>query len=176
MPETLLNMHRHCPDEASTIKLGTALAQAMVRCDLPGLLVTLRGDLGAGKTTLVRAILRGLGVTGRIKSPSYALVEPYAIDRKSLELKGTLQTNAYHIDLYRFSCPNEWDDTGLRELLDGRSLCLVEWPERAPALLPQADLDIALNPGPQGREIDLQSGSSAGAAMLHQLASAAADA
>ena len=175
MPETRLTLHRHCADEASTIELGAALAQAMVRCELPGLLITLRGDLGAGKTTLVRAILRGLGVTGRIKSPSYALVEPYAIERKSLKLKGTLQTNAYHIDLYRFSDPNEWDDAGLRELLDGRSLCLVEWPERAPALLPQADLDITLNPSPQGREIDLQSGSPVGAAMLHQLASAATD-
>lgn len=176
MSATSKTLHRYCADESATTALGEALAHGLLACGLPGMLITLRGDLGAGKTTLVRAILRCLGVTGRIKSPSYALVEPYAIDRKPLELKGTLQTNAYHIDLYRFSGPEEWDDAGLRELLDGRSLCLVEWPERAPALLPQADLDIALSPGQHGREIVLQSGSPAGDAVIQHLASAPAGA
>ncbi len=174
MPQSLLSLT--CPDEAATVSLGAALARALLQHSLPGALFTLRGDLGAGKTTLVRAVLRGLKVTGRIKSPSYALVEPYAIDRKSLKLKGTLQTSAYHIDLYRFSSPDEWDDAGLREILDGQSLCLVEWPEHAPALLPRADVELAFQPAAEGRTIVLQSGSALGAALLQHLASAQAGA
>ncbi|WP_031404133.1 tRNA (adenosine(37)-N6)-threonylcarbamoyltransferase complex ATPase subunit type 1 TsaE [Thiomonas sp. FB-Cd] len=164
-----MTLSLHCDSEHDMSVLGAKLAQALLHLQLPGLLITLRGDLGAGKTTLVRAILRGLGVTDRIKSPSYALVEPYAIDRKSLQLKGTLQTHAYHIDLYRFSQPEEWDEAGLRELLDGHSFCLVEWPERAPALLPRADLEILLIPVPSGRDVQLRSGSPVGAALLNQL-------
>ena len=164
----------HCTDEAASVALGAALARALVHLELPGLLLTLRGELGAGKTTLVRAILRGLNVTGRIKSPSYALVEPYAIDRKSLKLKGTLQTQLYHIDLYRFSSPDEWDDAGLRDMLDGQSVCLVEWPEQAPALLPRADVEISIHTAHESRVLELQSGSPTGAAVLQQLASAQA--
>lgn len=162
-----------CPDEAATEALGAALAAALLDLGLPGLLLTLRGDLGAGKTTLVRAILRALGVRGRIKSPSYALVEPYAIEQNRLELKRNQQKNAYHVDLYRFSDPDEWDDAGLRELLDGDSLCLVEWPEHAPALLPRADLDIALHAAGDGRTVTLRSGSPLGHAVLQRLAPAA---
>lgn len=164
----------HCTDEAATIALGAGLARALLQLELPGLLLTLSGELGAGKTTLVRAMLRSLNVTGRIKSPSYALVEPYAIDRKSLKLKGTLQTHLYHIDLYRFSSSDEWDDSGLRDLLDGRSVCLVEWPEHAPALLPQADVEISIRAADEGRVVDLHSGSPMGVAVLQQLASAQA--
>ena len=162
---------RHCPDEAATTALGQALAAALRARGLPGVLLTLRGDLGAGKTTLARAILRGLGVHGRIKSPTYALVEGYAVPNSSLEFNENLEKQVYHIDLYRFSSEDDWHDAGLRELLDGCSPCLVEWPERAPGLLPHADLDIRVDTAGDGRRIELCSGSPEGAALIDLLAS-----
>jgi tRNA threonylcarbamoyladenosine biosynthesis protein TsaE len=94
--------------------------------------IALHGNLGAGKTTLVRHLLRALGAHGRIKSPTYAVVEPY-------ELPGQL---AFHFDFYRFDDPREWEDAGFREIFAGPGLKLAEWPEKAAALLPVADLDI----------------------------------
>ena len=94
--------------------------------------IELHGDLGAGKTTLVRHLLRALGVQGRIKSPTYAVVEPY-------ELAGL---NAWHFDFYRFSDPREWEDAGFRDIFAGAGLKIAEWPEKAAALLPPADLAI----------------------------------
>jgi len=96
--------------------------------------IALHGDLGAGKTTLVRHLLRALGVQGRIKSPTYAVVEPY-------ELPGL---PAWHFDFYRFDDPREWEDAGLRDIFAGPGLKLAEWPEKAAAMLPAADLDIHL--------------------------------
>ncbi len=162
---------RLCPDEAATTALGHALAAALRARGLPGVLLTLRGDLGAGKTTLARAILRGLGVHGRIKSPTYALVERYTLPNSLLEFNENLEKQVYHVDLYRFSSEDDWHDAGLRELLDGRSPCLVEWPERAPGLLPRADLDIVVDPVGEGRRIQLHSGSLEGAALIELLAS-----
>ncbi len=152
------------------------MAHALLAAASGGLLVTLRGDLGAGKTTLVRALLRALGVHGRIKSPSYALVEPYAIGENDIKFKRSIGTHAYHIDLYRFSSPDEWDDAGLRDVLDTHALCLVEWPEKAPQLLRRADIDIALTPSLEGRWICIHGGSPAGAAVVRQLASGQTDA
>lgn len=94
--------------------------------------IALHGDLGAGKTTLVRHLLRALGAQGRIKSPTYAVVEPY-------ELPGL---DAWHFDFYRFDDPREWEDAGFRDVFAGRGLKLAEWPEKAAAVLPVADLDI----------------------------------
>lgn len=92
---------------------------------------TLRGDLGAGKTTFVRHLLRALGVTGRIKSPTYALVEPYDLPAPA---GGPTMPPAWHADLYRFDDPREWEDAGLRELFASPGLKLVEWPEKAGSL------------------------------------------
>lgn len=103
-----------------------------------GLQVQLAGDLGAGKTTLVRATLRGLGHTGRVRSPTYTLVEPYVLERPAGELA------IYHFDLYRFSDPAEWADAGFREYFDTGAICLVEWPQRAGRLLGVPDLVFAL--------------------------------
>ncbi len=161
---------RHCPQPADTDALGAALADALRARRLPAALLTLRGDLGAGKTTLVRALLRGLGVTGRIKSPTYALVERYRVANR-LQFNENLEKQVYHVDLYRFSSEDDWHDAGLRELLDGRSLCLVEWPERAPQLVPRADLDIVLEPSGEGRIVRLRSGSAEGTALLDWVAS-----
>src|SRR5512143_1494377 len=109
---------------------SAALAPALVG----GMVVTLLGDLGAGKTTLVRGLLRARGVTGPVKSPSYGLVEHYLVS--SLYF--------YHIDFYRFADPAEWETAGLAECFRSDSVCLVEWPERVPGLLPAPDLALEL--------------------------------
>ena len=98
--------------------------------------VALHGDLGAGKTTFVRHLLRALGVQGRIKSPTYAVVEPH-------EAAGGLAV--YHFDFYRFDDPREWEDAGFRDLFAGPGLKIAEWPEKAAGVLPAADLDIAID-------------------------------
>ena len=92
--------------------------------------IELHGELGAGKTTFVRHLLRALGVQGRIKSPTYAVVEPY-------ELPGLM---AWHFDFYRFNDPREWEDAGFRDVFAGDGLKVAEWPEKAQRLLPTADL------------------------------------
>jgi tRNA threonylcarbamoyladenosine biosynthesis protein TsaE len=110
-----------------------AFAQRLARHPaIAGAFIALHGDLGAGKTTLVRHLLRALGAEGRIKSPTYAVVEPY-------ELPGLA---AWHFDFYRFDDPREWEDAGFRDVFAGAGLKLAEWPEKAAALLPVADLDI----------------------------------
>jgi len=125
-------------DEAATGRLGALLAPRIE----PGMHIFLRGGLGAGKTTLVRGLLHALGHEGRVKSPSYALVEPYTISRLYL----------YHFDFYRFRDPNEWNDSGFRELFASQAVCLVEWPEKAGELLQEPDLDIHLAMSEQGRQ------------------------
>ena len=125
------------PDEAATLALGAALAHALE----PGLIVYLRGDLGAGKTTLVRGVLRELGYMGPVRSPTYTLVELYAVSRLDL----------HHFDFYRFHDPREWIDAGFRESFDDRSVSLIEWPEKAAGSLPPADLEIALQTSGSGR-------------------------
>lgn len=125
------------PDEPATLALGATLAA----CIEPGAVVFLEGDLGAGKTTLVRGFLRGLGFEGRVKSPTYALVELYEVSR----------LNVHHFDFYRFRDPREWIDAGFRESFDGRNVSLVEWPQKAAGLLPPADLAIALASSGSGR-------------------------
>ena len=98
------------------------------------MVVTLSGDLGAGKTTLVRGVLRALGIEGAIKSPTYALVEHYRAS--SLYF--------YHIDFYRFADPEEWETSGLTECFRDDAVCLIEWPERVAKLLPPADVALSL--------------------------------
>jgi tRNA threonylcarbamoyladenosine biosynthesis protein TsaE len=136
------------PDEAATLRLGAALASALE----PGLVVYLRGELGAGKTTLVRGALRALGHEGAVKSPTYALVEVYEVSRLHL----------HHFDFYRFHDPREWIDAGFRESFNGQNVSLVEWPERADGMLPPADLNIALALHGTGRSAELTSSSTAG--------------
>jgi tRNA threonylcarbamoyladenosine biosynthesis protein TsaE len=118
------------PDEAATLRLGEACAAGATK----GRALHLRGDLGAGKTTLVRGLLRALGYAGRVKSPTYTLVEPYV----------DLRLNLYHFDFYRFKDRSEWLSSGFREHFNPDSLCIVEWPERAGDLIAPPDLDIHL--------------------------------
>ncbi len=105
------------------------------------MVVFLRGDLGAGKTTLVRGLLQALGYGGRVKSPTYTLVEQYEVS--GLHLR--------HFDLYRFQDPHEWEAAGFREEFNGNNVCLIEWPEKAEGLLPQEDIAIVFEILPQGR-------------------------
>jgi len=139
-------------DEAATTRLGEKLAGALA----PGLRIYLRGNLGAGKTTLARALLRALGFQGRVKSPSYALVELYTISR----------LNLYHFDFFRFHDPKEWSDAGFREYFHGDAVCLVEWPEKAGDLLPPPDLEILLAAAGTGREASLVAHTEAGGKCL----------
>jgi tRNA threonylcarbamoyladenosine biosynthesis protein TsaE len=146
------------PDEPATLALGAALATALE----PGLTVHLQGELGAGKTTLARGVLRGLGHAGPVKSPTYTLVEVYELSR----------LNLHHFDFYRFHDPREWIDAGFRETFNGRNVSLIEWPEKAGSWLPSADIRIDLESSNSGRSVSLRSCSLAGQKCLARLAEA----
>ncbi len=135
--------------------LGARLAQVCSGAAL----ITLQGELGTGKTTLVRGLLRRLGHPGKVKSPTYTLVEPYEVGKRRI----------YHFDLYRLGVAEELDDIGLRDYLDAESLCLVEWPERGAARLPASDLHIALDYTAAGRSVALTAHSPHGKDLLAAL-------
>ena len=126
-----MNREFSIPDAAAMEAFGTCLAVACAGLQL----ITLQGELGAGKTTLVRGMLRGLGHVGTVKSPTYTLVEPYDVGGRFL----------YHFDLYRLAVAQELDDIGLRDYLDAEALCVVEWPERGGEQLPLPDLQIVFD-------------------------------
>lgn len=144
------------PDEDATLRLGRALAGDDAGLALRGQVLHLRGDLGAGKTTLVRGLLRALGHAGRVKSPTYTLVEPYSLSKLYF----------YHFDFYRFKDQAEWLNSGFREHFNPGSLCVVEWPERAGAMLPPPDLEIELRYRGAAREASLVSPGMRGEAWL----------
>ena len=144
-------------DADATLRLGEALAGGATA----GRVLFISGDLGAGKTTLVRGLLRGLGYTGRAKSPTYALVEPYSFS--SLDL--------YHFDFYRFKDRSEWLNSGFREHFNPGSVCVVEWPEKAGDLLSPPDLKIRLEFHGEARRAALEACSDAGRAWLSSLPS-----
>jgi tRNA threonylcarbamoyladenosine biosynthesis protein TsaE len=123
----------HCRNSAQLLALSPALRNAIIE---------LRGGLGAGKTTFVRYLLKALGVKGRIKSPTYTVVEPYLIT----EAGNGLSLAVHHFDLYRFNNPHEWEDAGFRELVAAQGLKIIEWPEKARAVLPLADLVLKITP------------------------------
>lgn len=135
-----------------------AFAQALaLRPEIGNANIALHGPLGAGKTTFVRHLLRALGVAGRIKSPTYAVVEPHQVGELAIS----------HFDFYRFSDPREWLDAGFRDLYAQPGLKLAEWPEKAAGMLPQADLDIHLQPlEGDARQVTLQAGTARGTSLL----------
>jgi len=151
------------PDEAGCIALAEQLASAIA----PGLrqgeslVVELHGTLGAGKTTFTRHLLRALGVQGRIKSPSYAVVEPHQVPGIAI----------HHFDFYRFNDPQEWEDAGFRDLFGAPGLKLVEWPDKAHGLLPCPDLRLLIEPlSESARQVSLQACTAAGVSKLNALA------
>ena len=122
--------------------------------------ITLHGDLGAGKTTLVRHLLRALGVQGRIKSPTYAVVEPHETPHMAI----------WHFDFYRFDDPREWEDAGFRDIFASPGLKLAEWPEKAAALTPPADLAIHIEAMDETeRQVTLRAGTATGRSLLQGL-------
>jgi len=147
----------HWPDENATQAFAQHLAgQALLR----NAFVSLQGNLGAGKTTLVRHLLRALGVQGRVKSPTYAVVEPYSLPGLDI----------WHFDFYRFSDPREWEDAGFRDIFASPGLKLAEWPDQAFGVLPLPDLEIRLDVNPdQSRKALLTAPSATGLALLQAL-------
>jgi tRNA threonylcarbamoyladenosine biosynthesis protein TsaE len=149
----------HWADETACSRTAQALAA------LPALrnaFIELHGPLGAGKTTFVRHLLRALGVSGRIKSPTYAVVEPYALHELAI----------WHFDFYRFDDAREWADAGFRDVFAAPGLKLAEWADKARAVLPLADLRIAIEPGADDdeRSVQLDAFSPAGLALLEGVA------
>jgi len=144
------------PDEAATLGYGAKLAEILQ----PGLFVALSGELGSGKTTLARGILRGLGYQGKVKSPTYTLVERYNLSRLDL----------YHFDLYRFRDSRELLEAGFRDDFDSRNVCLIEWPERAQDLLPIADLSVSLGEERGGRRVRIAAQTELGKLCLARIA------
>ncbi len=135
-------------------------AQLQTLAPTASVFITLHGELGAGKTTLVRHLLRALGVQWRIKSPTYAVVEPY-------ELPGL---PVWHFDFYRFSDPREWEDAGFRDVFAAPGLKLAEWPEKAAALIPSADIAINIEAiDDTSRRATLQAASATGHRLLQAL-------
>ena len=139
-------------DESETLRLAEKMSIFL----RPNMNIYLKGELGAGKTTFVRGLLRGLGYQDKVKSPTYTLVEPYDLERFTI----------YHFDLYRFKDEHEWDDAGFREYFNNQSVCLVEWPEKAGHILPQPDISIDLSHQSFGRHIHLVSFTSIGTECL----------
>jgi len=149
------------PDADATERAGAALARALVA----GMVVTLAGDLGAGKTTLARGVLRALGWPGPVKSPTYTLVEHYPLSNLYL----------YHFDFYRFDGADEWDDVGVADCFRDDTLCLVEWPERVAGRLPHPDVAIVLahaGDGAAGRTLTATATTRAGERCIDALAGA----
>jgi tRNA threonylcarbamoyladenosine biosynthesis protein TsaE len=149
----------HLHDEAGTLALGASLARALA----PGLTIHLHGDLGAGKTTLTRALLHAAGHAGHVRSPTYTLAEPYNIQL------GGQAVEIIHFDLYRLASPEEFLDAGFREHFREDTICIVEWPEKAEGVLPAPDIKVLLSISGDGRDIELQGLSEQGCQCLDRL-------
>lgn len=148
-------MERLLNDTEAQLAFGVQLA-----CVLPTpCVIYLEGDLGAGKTTLTRGILRGLGHQGAVRSPTYTLIEPYALATRRVQ----------HLDLYRLSDPEELEYLGLRDLFGDDVLWVIEWPERGKGMLPLADLQIEIQPAGAGRRLTLHAHTACGQTVIDAL-------
>jgi tRNA threonylcarbamoyladenosine biosynthesis protein TsaE len=155
----LFELELYAADEAAMLALGARIAEVSGGRGV----IYLHGDLGAGKTTLSRGIIRGLGHAGAVKSPTFTLVEPYEIGA----------VRVFHFDLYRLVDPEELEYLGIRDYFEGDALCLVEWPERGAGVLPKADMDITITAQATGRSLHLQAQGVRGKTWCAALASGA---
>lgn len=163
-------------DEPASTALGERLADLIAAGFVAapdasnGFTIHFSGDLGAGKTTIVRALLRRLGVEGRIKSPTYTLVEPYVVTLQKSIARQCMNLYCYHFDFFRFEDSHEWLDAGFRDYFSDAALRLVEWPERAMvdgnSLLPSADLHVTLSGDGDGRVAHIDTPTPRGVAWL----------
>ena len=144
--------------EQAMVNYGHVLATAIAQANAP-LLILLNGDLGAGKTTISRGILQGLGYCGAVKSPTYTLVEPYDLEIGKV----------FHFDLYRLMDPEELEHIGFSDYLSQANLCIIEWPENGGSYIPQADIKIDISQYESGRKLTLTSNTDVGVQCLNQL-------
>jgi tRNA threonylcarbamoyladenosine biosynthesis protein TsaE len=179
----------HCKDEHATAALVHDLARGINAfyiqatkdaASKPFLHISLQGDLGSGKTTATRYLLKELGYSGRVKSPTYGLCEEHSIPLSSLlsySLSPNQEVKVFHFDLYRMQTPTEWQEAGLAEHFakqDHPTLCIVEWPEKAQGTLPKMDLEITLSHSPFGsselaRNVQFQAQTASGEFILRSL-------
>lgn len=142
-------------DAEQTVLFGKRLSESCEQATC----IYLHGDLGAGKTTLTRGFIQGLGHVGNVKSPTYTLVEPYELPAWQV----------YHFDLYRLADPEELEFMGIRDYFSDTSHCLVEWPERGEGILPKPDLDLTISYVGEQREVCLQANSEIGLKVINKL-------
>jgi len=159
----VLDIELALPDAAATEILGAALARAFPGAEAASAALYLEGDLGAGKTTCVRALLRSCGVSGLIRSPTYTLVEAYRLDGRAPPL------TCVHVDLYRLEGAAQVDELGLRDYLTEGHLLLIEWPQKGAGSLPPPDLEISLEFAGSGRRARLRAVAGRGAEWLGNL-------
>ena len=145
----------HLTDEIATVTMGNRVADIIEQ----GAVIYLHGDLGAGKTTFTRGVVQGFGHTGKVKSPTYTLVEPYELER----------ANVYHFDLYRLGDPEELEYMGIRDYFSTDAICVVEWPEKGGEFIPVPDLDITLSYVGNERKIVINSASERGITIVEKL-------
>lgn len=146
-------------DENATIAMGALVAQIIKNEIKQGIVVYLKGDLGAGKTTLTRGFVQAMGHKGNVKSPTYTLVEPYELD----------DFNVYHFDLYRLSDPEELEFMGIRDYFNEQSCCFIEWPEKGQGAIAQPDLTINIEYVEEQRKITFEEKSTLSALLIAKL-------
>ena len=146
-------------NEDATVNMGKKLATLTKQLDLNSLVVFLNGDLGAGKTTLTRGFVQGMGHTGNVKSPTYTIVEPYDL----------APWQVFHFDLYRLSDPEELEYMGIRDYFAEKSFCFIEWPEKGAGLLAKEDLIINLEYNNEQRLITLVAKTAVGENIIKNL-------
>jgi len=142
-------------DEQATVAMGGVLAKSITQ----GAVIYLFGDLGAGKTTFTRGVVQGFGHKGKVKSPTYTLVEPYELDNQSI----------YHFDLYRLADPEELEFMGIRDYFNEKSICMIEWPEKGAEFLAAADLELTLEYVAQKRKVSIMGKTQKGEEIVDRL-------
>ena len=160
MKEILTNKNYHLTDESATIAMGKQLADIVKNSLKQGIVVYLYGDLGAGKTTLTRGFVQGMGHNGHVKSPTYTLVEPYELN----------DWQVYHFDLYRLSDPEELEYMGIRDYFADNCCCFIEWPEKGLGMIKAPDLQINLAYSDEQRTLSVQAKTALGEQVLAELA------